>query len=191
MQTDSIIAGVAMLKRVLGLIVVVIAFICLYAAFTPPGYVLSREMLVKATPEAIFPYINNSKKAQDWMPWKDSDPAAQMQYSGPDEGVGSTSSWDSTGPLGTGKAEVVESVQNKVVKTQLTYTRPMTMSQLAEIALTPTLDGTVVRWSVSGQSPFLCRVVGIFMNMDKMIGGEFEKGLKKLKLTLESAAQQS
>ena len=175
-----------MLKKILGFVILLAVGIVAYAAMQPPQYQLSREMLINATPEVLFPYINNSKKANDWMPWKDSDPQMKMEFSGPDEGVGSTSSWDSQGQMGTGKAEVVESIPNKSVKTKLTYTRPMSMSQLAEISLTPVDSGTKVRWEVRGENALLCRVVCLFMDMDKMIGGEFEKGLSKLKVQVEA-----
>ena len=109
-----------------------------------------------------------------------------MNYSGPEGGLHSKSSWDSKGRMGTGEALVVESIANQAVKTQLTYTRPFQMSQLAEISLSPVSGGTKVRWSVSGRSGFFFRLIGIFMDCDKMIGGEFEKGLLKLKTQVES-----
>lgn len=172
-------------KILLGLAAIVGAFL-IYVALKPGEMLISRDMLIKAAPEAIFPYLNNSKKANEWMPWADEDPGVKMIYSGPEEGVGSTSTWDSKGKMGTGKAEVVESIPNQIVKTQLTYTRPMQMSQLAEISLKTTNDGTLVHWSVVGQNSFICRLFGTFMNMDKIVGSSFEKGLSTLKAKVES-----
>lgn len=152
----------------------------IYVALQPSEFVVARELVIKAPPEVIFPYINNSKKSMEWMPWKDSDPGAQMVYSGPEEGVGATTTWDSPGKMGTGQALVTESIPNQSVKTQLTYTKPMTMSQLAEVSLTPTGDGTLVKWSVTGNNSFVGRIFCVFLNMDKMVGSEFEKGLAAL-----------
>ena len=87
-----------------------------------------------------------------------------MQYSGPEEGVGSKSSWDSKGKMGTGNAVVVESILNTSVKTQLTYSKPMEKSQLAEISLTPVPGGTKVKWSVDGHNAFVFRLMGALMN---------------------------
>jgi hypothetical protein len=110
-----------------------------------------------------------------------------MIYSGPSEGVGSKSSWDSTGKMGTGTAEVIESIPNKIVKSKLEYTRPMVMSQIALMELTQSANGEVhVRWSVNGHNSFFFRLLGTFFSMDKMVGGEFEKGLAKLKKTAET-----
>lgn len=173
------------MKKFLLAVTVILIGLLGYAAFQPKEMHISRELLIKATAEIIFPHINNSKLANEWMPWTDSDPQVKMQYSGAEEGVGSTSSWQSEGDMGTGQAIVIESTQNELVKTQLTYTKPMNMSQLAEITLTPQEAGTLVRWSVKGENSFVVRLLCIFFNMDKKVGGEFEKGLKKLQAKVE------
>lgn len=175
-----------MLKKVLMIVVVVAGMFLTYVALKPGGCNISREIVVKASPEVLFPYINNSKKMNDWMPWKDSDPGVQMQYSGPEEGVGSKSSWDSPGKMGVGNAVVIESTPNKSVKTQLTYTKPMQMSQLAVVTLSPVDGGTRVKWSVDGHDGFMFRLMGVIINVEKTVGGEFEKGLLKLKSQVES-----
>jgi uncharacterized protein YndB with AHSA1/START domain len=175
-----------MLMKIIGGIVVVLGIFLGYVAIQPSEMHVSRELLIKASPEAIFPYINNAKKADEWMPWKDSDPNVVMSYSGPEEGVGSTSSWESTGRMGVGKAVIVESMPNQLVKTQLSYTRPAEMSQLAEISLTPASEGTMIKWSVSGKNNFVGRIFCAFMNMDKVVGGQFEQGLNKLKSLVEA-----
>lgn len=174
-----------MFKKILiglGLIVTVILAI---AAFKSPEMSVSREIIIAAAPDAIFPYINNSRKSYEWMPWAEGDPEIEINFTGPDEGIGSISSWNGE-QMGSGKSEVVESITNQVVKTQLVYTKPFEMSQLAEISLTPVSSGTKVVWSVSGHNNYFFRLMGVFMDCDKMIGGEFEKGLNKLKTIVES-----
>lgn len=176
-----------MLIKILVVAVVALCGFLIYVALKPSACTISREIVIQASPEALFSYINNSKKMNDWMPWQDSDPGVKMQYSGPEEGVGSKSSWDSNGKMGVGNAVVIESIPNKSVKTQLTYTKPMEMSQLAEVTLTPVDGATKVKWSVDGHNGFLFRLMGIIMNVEKMVGGEFEKGLAKLKTVAEAA----
>lgn len=176
-----------MIKKVLIGLVLVIALLFGYASTLPSEMKISRELLIRAKPEAIYPYINHSRKMNEWMPWSESDPEAKMLYSGPELGIGSTTSWDSKGNMGTGQAVIVESIPNRSVKTQLTYTKPMKMEQLAEVSLTPAEGGTVVRWSVNGHSPLISRIFCIFMDVDKTVGGEFEKGLANLKRIVEPA----
>ena len=176
-----------MMKKILMIAVLVLGGFLVYVALKPAASTISREIVIKASPETLFSYINNSKKMNEWMPWQDSDPGVKMQYSGPEEGVGSKSSWDSNGKMGVGNAVVIESIPNKSVKTQLTYTKPMEMSQLAEMTLTPVEGGTNVKWSVDGHNGFFFRLMGVIMNVEKMVGGEFEKGLAKLKILAETA----
>jgi hypothetical protein len=171
-------------KIVASLFIVIIVFLT-YVSFLPSTMKISRELVIKASPEILFAYINNSKKMNEWMPWQDSDPNVKMQYSGPEQGIGSTSSWESTGKMGTGNAIIVESIPNQSVKTQLSYTQPMAMSQLAELTLTPDAAGTKVTWSVSSQNGFFSKAVGVFVNLEKMVGDEFDKGLAKLKSIAE------
>ena len=176
-----------MLIRILIIAVVILGGFLAYVASKPAASTISREIVIAASPETLFPYINNSKKMNDWMPWKDSDPGVKMQYSGPDEGVGSKSSWNSEGKMGVGHAVIIESTSNKSVKTQLTYTKPMEMAQLTEVTLTPVDGGTKVKWSVDGQNGFMFRLIGIIMNVEKRVGVEFEKGLAQLKNTIEAS----
>lgn len=156
-----------------------------YIALQSPQYQISRELLIKAKPEQIFPYINHARKSNEWMPWADLDPKMIMSYSGPDEGVGSKSFWVSEGSMGTGEALVVESIANSAVKSELSYIKPMTMKQTAIVSLHPTGEGTIVRWSVTGENQFIGRLISVVINMDKLVGGEFEKGLGKLKSLVE------
>lgn len=175
-----------MLKKILIVVGLLVVGFLIYVAVQPSEFVVSRELAINAKPEDVFTHINNSKKSNEWMPWAESDPTAEMVYSGPEEGIGSTTSWDSTGQMGTGKAVVVESVANQMVKTQLTYTKPMNMTQLAEISLTPVNEETVVKWTVSGKNTFIGRLFCVFFDMDKMVGDQFEKGLSNLKKIVES-----
>ncbi len=172
------------LKISAGIGVLVAAFL-IYVAVQPADFKISRQITIHAKPEVIFPYINNSKKGYEWMPWKEIDPQVVITMTGPEEGVGAGSSWTSKGKMGEGKAVVTESIPNKSVKTELTYTKPMAMTQQAEMTLVEGPDGTVANWTVTGKNTFMGRLFCTFMNMDKMVGGQFEKGLNTLKGIVE------
>jgi uncharacterized protein YndB with AHSA1/START domain len=176
-----------MLYAAIALAFVILAFLA-FVATRPPGYVISREIVIASTPEKIFPHLVDSKLAYAWMPWKEEDPGAVMEYSGPASGVGARSSWDSKGRLGKGSSTVVEVENPKRVAIQLAYERPMNMRQLAEYLVQPGKDGTTtVTWRVSGESPLVGRLMCMFINMDKMVGSNFEKGLANLKRAMERA----
>lgn len=180
-----------MLKKTIGLLVLIIGLFIGYVALKSSHYEITREITINASPAVLFPFINNSKKANTWMPWQEVDPGVVMSFQGPEEGVGSTSSWSSDGQMGTGKAEVIESIPDSLVKTKLSYEKPMAMSQMAEISLTAAPPGTRVRWSVTGENTFIGRLFCFFMNMDKLVGGQFEKGLIKLKQLAEGESAKS
>lgn len=165
-------------------LIIILAFLGFVAA-KPPHYVISREISIQAPAEKIFPYLNNSRLAEKWGPWLETDPQAKMVYSGPDQGVGSKTSWDSTGRLGTGSATIVESVPNQKVVMQLEYTKPMSMRQDSLYLIQQTGAETKVTWRVEGENSFLSRMMCAFVDMDKMVGGMFEKGLAHLKSLAE------
>src|SRR5690348_4186807 len=108
-----------MMKKIALALVVVVGGFLGYVAMQPSAMSISREVVIKAPAEAIFPLVNSSKRSNDWMPWKAMDPNLQMSYSGPDEGVGSASSWQSEGQMGKGQSVVIASVPNQLVKTEL------------------------------------------------------------------------
>lgn len=176
-----------MIIKILAGLGLIFAVFVTIAALKPSEYLIKRDVMINAKPESIFPLLISMKNADTWMPWKESDPQVQNTYSGPEEGMGSISSWDSPGQMGTGKAEVVGVIPNQSVKTKITYTKPMEMNQDSEFILTPTGEGTQMTWIVTGNQPFFARLMCtfMFMNMDKYVGGMFEKGLNKLKLIVE------
>ncbi len=174
-----------MLKKITLGLVVIIAAVLGYAALQPADYVVSREITIQAPVSKIFPYLNNSKLAEQWGPWLEVDPDAKMVYSGSDAGVGSRASWDGGKKLGTGSATIVESVPNERVAIKLEYVKPFQMVQDSEYFVRSSGDQSVVIWSVRGKNSFPGRIMCLFGNMDKMVGGMFEKGLSNLKTLVE------
>lgn len=173
-----------MKKIILIGICTLIGFILILAGMKPAHVVISRELEISASPDILFPYINNAKKSYEWMPWAESDPGAEVKFSGPSEGVGSASSWVGKN-MGVGTSEVIESIPNQLVKTGLKYTEPHEMNQIAEISLTMTARGTLVKWSVNGHNNFLFRIISVFIDIDKIVGDQFLKGLNNLKILAE------
>lgn len=176
-----------MIKKIMIVLSAAIGIFLAYVAMQSNHYEIAREITVQASAEKIFPYINNSHKTFEWMPWKEMDSKMSMRFEGPDEGVGSRSIWESEGKMGHGSAEVVESVANAFVKTRLEYTKPMSMSQIAQISLAPEDGVTRVVWMVSGENTFISRLFCFFMDMDKVVGTQFEKGLATLKSQVEAS----
>lgn len=178
-----------MIKKIIAGVVFVLVCFAVYVYFLPAKFEVSREITIQASPEVIFPYINHAEKSDAWMPWQESDPQMKTTYSGPAEGVGAASSWISEGPMGEGSSLITESVPNQIVKFKLVYKAPMAMEQDIIFTLTPKDNGTLVHWSVVGQNNFIAKFFSLFINLDKMIGTDFEKGLAELKVTAEADVQ--
>lgn len=177
-----------MLKKLLLGLFSLIVLLCIYVALKPADYRISRSITINSSAERLWPYLVSAKKADEWMPWKDTDPEVRMTYSGPNEGVGSTSSWESRGRMGVGKAEVIEAVAQKMIRTQITYSKPMQFTQTSEFVVEPISTTELsLRWSVEGRTTFISRLMCTLtaMDMDKYVGGQFEKGLNRLKGLLE------
>lgn len=174
-----------MIKKILLGVMAILVLIVGIAAMQSPDYKGSRELSIDAPAEKIFPFLNSSKLAEQWGPWLEVDPQAKMSYSGPDTGVGSRASWESPGQLGTGSATIVGSVPNKQVDIKLEYSKPMNMTQDSVYLIESTGGQSLVRWTVTGQNSLMGRVMCLFVNMDKMVGGMFEKGLSNLKTLVE------
>lgn len=174
-----------MFKMIVLPVAVILGSFLAFVALQDPNYVISREVKINAPAEKVWPYLNNSKLAEKWAPWIEIDPAAKMSYSGPEEGVGSKASWDEGKQLGTGSATISESVPHQKVGIQLEYTKPYEMKQYSEYLLASNGNETTVTWRVTGQNNFLGRFICMFMSMDRMVGGMFEKGLSNLKAIAE------
>lgn len=176
-----------MFKKISLGIIVIVALILGYAAILPKDYVVTREITINASADKVFPHLNNRVLADKWGPWTEVDPNAKMVGTGPEEGVGAKTSWDSSGQLGTGSATIVDSTLNEKVGIQLEYTKPMNMKQYSEYLVRTDGANSVVTWRVSGENSYMGRVMCIFMDMDKMVGGMFEKGLANLKRIVENS----
>ena len=170
-----------MIRKILIGVLLALIGIVIYAATQPANYVVSRSTTINAPADKIFPYLNNQRLAEQWGPWKEVDPQAKQIFSGPEAGIGAKASWDSQGQLGTGSATIVESIPNQRVRIELEYMRPMAMTQISDYIIEANGNETKVTWRVEGINSLMGRVMGIFVNMDHIVGSMFEKGLANLK----------
>jgi Polyketide cyclase / dehydrase and lipid transport len=180
-----------MIKKILLTFGLLLGIAVIYAAVKSDDYLIKRDIAINAKPEAIFLYLSNMKNADTWMPWDEIDSQIKTTYSGPDDGIGSISSWDSPGQMGTGQAEVTSATVNQSVKIKITYTKPMQMIQDSEFILTPEGENTKMTWSVTGKNSFIMRFMCtlMFRDMDTFVGSMFERGLQKLKAKVEIKKQ--
>jgi carbon monoxide dehydrogenase subunit G len=176
---------IVMFKFVGLLLVVAIAAFLVYVALKPADFRITRSQSIKATPEAAFALINDLHGFNSWNPFAQGDPALKIDYSGPLSGKGAAYVWDSTGKTGKGRIEITDSSAPSRVVMRLEFLKPMTATNTAEFTLVPSGSTTTVTWSMTGRNPYMHKLMGTIFNMDKMVGGEFEKGLVSLKALVE------
>ncbi|MEA2569370.1 MAG: hypothetical protein QOI24_1371 [Acidobacteriota bacterium] len=175
-----------MLKKIALGIIAVIAAILIIAAFQPNTFRVQRTATIKARPEKIVPLIADFHRWSSWSPYEKLDPAMKRTINGAPSGPGAVYEWDGNNKAGAGRMEVL-SASPAAVKIKLDFTRPFASHNMAEFTLEPHGDTTNVTWSMSGPQMYIGKVVCLFMNMDRMVGKEFETGLASLKAIAEKS----
>jgi hypothetical protein len=175
------------MKILLGILVVIVAFLG-FVAMRPAHYRVERSTEVAAPAEVVFDHVDAYKAWPEWSPWEKQDPAMEKTYEGPERGVGAMYSWKSS-KVGQGKMTTLESVPGKLVGIELKFIAPYQNTTRANFAFEPSGANTKVTWSMDGDNKFMGKLFGLFMDMDSMVGKDFEKGLAQLKTVAEADAQ--
>lgn len=169
----------------IAVVVITIAALLIYGALQPPAFSVVRETDFNAPSSAVFTQLNNFHNWANWSPWERLDPALHRNYNGPETGVGAKYSWAGNKKVGEGNMEITHSDPNRRVQVDLNFLKPFQASNIAEFTITPASAGSHLRWEMRGNRPFMMRVMGFAFNMDKMIGGDFEKGLANMKAVVK------
>lgn len=175
-----------MLKKILLGLVLLVAILAVVIALQPKDYKIARSLTINAPPEKIFPLINGYREWQKWSPFEALDPAMKRTFEGLATGQGAIYKWDGNDEAGAGTMTITESKPSSLVKMKLDFTRPMESSANVEFVLEPVAEGTKVSWIMSGENNFIGKAFHLFVNVDKMIGTYYEKGLADLKKLSEA-----
>ena len=167
--------------NVLILIIVVIAALLLYVFTRPASFRIERSMRIRATPEKLFALINDFHQWGSWSPWEILDPSMARAYGNVSVGKGAVYEWQGNKKVGKGRMEIVDSIPSKSIRIKLDFFAPVEAHNTTEFSFQAQGDVTEVRWAMFGPSPFMSRLMSLFFNMDKMVGGDFERGLSNLK----------
>jgi len=165
---------------------VAIAIVLILAATRPDTFSVQRAATIKAPPESIFPLIADFHQWGSWSPWENRDPAMQRSFSGAERGKGAVYAWDGNRNVGSGRMEILDvSVPSKIV-IKLDFLKPFEAHNTAEFTMLPQGDATNLTWAMHGPLVFMAKVMHTFINMDRMIGKDFEAGLANLKRLAEN-----
>ena len=152
----------------------------------PDNFNYARTITINAVPSVIFERVNDLHKWYDWSPWAKLDPNNKTSFTGPDKGVGTSMNWEGNNKVGKGTMTIIENKPHELVKLRLDFLKPFKATNIAEFTFTPQGGQTIVTWSMTGKAKFMGKVMNIFMNCEKMVGGMFSKGLASLKSLCET-----
>jgi uncharacterized protein YndB with AHSA1/START domain len=176
-----------MIATILIVVGVAIAAALVYAATKSDVFKISRSALIDASPETIFPMIDDLHAQSAWSPFE-KDPDMKRTHSGAPRGKGAVYEWDGNRQVGAGRIAITDSVAPSKVVLLLDMSRPFQAHNTVEFTLDRNPGGTNVTWAMQGRRPYLAKVMSLFINCDKMVGSQFEEGLAKLKALIESHA---
>ena len=174
-----------MFKKILLGVMVVIAAILIFAATKPDIFRVQRAAGIKAPPEKIFAIINDFKRWDAWSPWEKKDPAMKRTFGATTDGKGAVYAWEGNKDVGQGRMEIAESVPPSKVTLKLDFLKPFEAHNIVEFTLVPQGDSTNVTWAMQGPTPYFAKIIHVFMDMDSIVGKDFETGLANLKAIAE------
>jgi hypothetical protein len=176
-----------MRKVLLSIVAIVaagIAGLLLYASTQPDTFRIHRSATINAPVERLHGILTDLRRGAEWSPYEKRDPAMKKSYSGPAAGPGARMEWDGNKEVGAGSLTVADASPTRIV-VKLDITRPMNANNIVEYTLAPQGNATNVTWALHGPMHLASKVMCLFMDMDKMVGKDFEAGLKDLKTLAE------
>jgi hypothetical protein len=179
--------GVGMLGKLLLGLVIVVVVLAIVVATRPSTFHVERSILITASPESVFAQVNDFHFWAAWSPWEKLDPKMEKTFSGPSAGAGATYAWNSeNSKVGQGRMTIERSDLPSSVSVKLEFLKPFTATNTVTFTMMPVAAQTRTTWAMDGHNGFLGKLFHLVMNMDKMVGGDFERGLAALKSVAEA-----
>jgi hypothetical protein len=176
---------VTIFKIAAGGVVLLVAVVLAFAATRPDSFSVRRAASIQAPPEKIYPLISDFSRWSAWSPYERKDPAMKRSFSGPAAGKGAVYAWEGNGDVGQGRMEIADAVAPSRVTLKLDFVKPFEAHNKVDFTLEPKGGATEVTWAMDGPMPFISKVITLFVDMDRMVGGDFEAGLANLKAIAE------
>ncbi len=175
-----------MFVKILFVIVALVVILVIVVALRPADFHYHRSTTIAAPPAVVFAQVNELQKWGGWDPWAKKDPNCKTTFEGPPAGVGAAMSWAGNNDVGEGKMTLMASRPSEFLQFKLEFVKPFVGTNTAEFSFKPEGNQTVVTWSMFGKNNFMSKAVGLFMDCEKMVGDDFDKGLTDLKSISET-----
>lgn len=178
-----------MFAKIILAIVLIVGIFFVVAAFQPKEFRVTRATTIEAPAATVFDQVNDFHKWEAWSPWAKRDPQMKQTFEGPVAGTGASYAWAGNNQVGEGRMTIQESRPGELVRIKLEFIKPFAATNTAEFTFKPEGSKTAVDWTMLGEKNLMSKAFGLVMNMDKVIGGDFEKGLADLKRVSEGTAK--
>ncbi|MEN9579048.1 MAG: hypothetical protein RJA70_2057 [Pseudomonadota bacterium] len=178
-----------MLKKSLIGIAAVLVLLVVVIAVQPAKFRVERSITMSAPPEAAFALVNDFHAWGAWSPWDKIDPNLKRSYDGPASGVGAKYAWVGNADVGEGRMAIEQSSSPSQISIKLEFLKPFAATNTTLFTFQQTPEGNKTTWAMEGENGFVSKAFSLVMNMDKMVGSDFEKGLAQLKSAAEAAAR--
>ena len=175
-----------MLDIILILVAIAVIIFIIVAAMQPSDFRVTRTATISAPASAVFAQVNELQKWDAWSPWAKLDPEAKNSFEGPASGVGAIMKWAGNNKVGQGSMTIMESRPDEFIRFKLEFLKPFVATNTAEFTFHSENNQTTVTWSMYGENNFMSKAIGLIMSCEKMVGGQFEKGLATLKSVAEA-----
>ncbi len=175
-----------MLKKIGIALVVLVAVLVAVISTRPSSYTVLRSGTTTAGPDVVYGMIADLHRWVDWSPWEKLDPAQKRTFSGAPYGKGAVFEWEGNDKIGQGRMTIVDATVPTSVALKLEFIKPFTSTNDVQFQIERGAGDTRVTWSMSGHNDFMGKAMSLFMDMDKMIGPDFERGLAELKTASEA-----
>jgi uncharacterized protein YndB with AHSA1/START domain len=172
--------------RIAVAVAALIAAVLIFAATKPNTFRVQRSAVINAPAETIFALVNDFHNWYRWAPQDKEDSSMRRAYSGAQSGRDAVSEWNSKGSAGRGRMSIIESVPSTKISIETDFTKPFVAHNLNEFVFEPAGSATKVTWTMQGTNLYLMKIMGTFVNMDRMMGKHFETGLNNLKTVAEA-----
>lgn len=173
------------LLYVLVLIALLLLLLFIIAARRPDEFAVRRTADIRAPDSKVFSLINDFRQWPKWSPWEKLDPNLKRTLSGAEAGRGSVYEWQGDKRVGAGRMEIMDSVPHSRIDIKLSFLKPFRAENRTTFTITPVDGASRVLWEMAGTNNFMFKLMGLVMNMDKMVGTDFEKGLAAMKAEAE------
>jgi hypothetical protein len=177
-----------MVVKILLALVALVALFVVVVATRPAAFHIERSIAMTAPPERAFSQVIDFRQWATWSPYDKLDPNMKREYLGAASGPGAVYTWSGTDKVGEGRMTIEDANAPSKIGIKLEFTKPFAATNRGTFTFAPTPTGTTVTWAMDGENNFMSKAFSLVMNMDKLVGSDFEKGLLAMKTNAERAA---